>query len=241
MTLLRNLARRKLRTSLTVLGITIGIWALVVFSSMANKINTLVGSGSDYYVGKVIVSDGSNNGIGIGVVPIDLTLADQIRLLPDVAAVDPQVQMPFEAVDFAAFGMPKIIVGAVAGADGGLDEFIVAPAQGRLLTADDEGAQVVVLGSDLAREFGVARGRLDRSARRAIRGDRGPAADADRPGLDGDRAPGSGPGAVPRPPCRRSSAPRSRPAPSRPRSSCIPRRVPTPRRWRRASKPPRPT
>ena len=39
MTLLRELGRRKLRTSLTVLGITIGIWALVVFSSMANKIN----------------------------------------------------------------------------------------------------------------------------------------------------------------------------------------------------------
>ena len=35
---LRNLGRRKVRTSLTVLGITIGIWALVVFGSMANKI-----------------------------------------------------------------------------------------------------------------------------------------------------------------------------------------------------------
>jgi ABC-type antimicrobial peptide transport system permease subunit len=35
---LRNVGRRKLRTALTVLGITIGIWALVVFSSMANKI-----------------------------------------------------------------------------------------------------------------------------------------------------------------------------------------------------------
>ena len=42
MRLLRQLARRKLRTTLTILGITIGIWALVVFSSMANKINALV-------------------------------------------------------------------------------------------------------------------------------------------------------------------------------------------------------
>src|SRR3954469_21623767 len=158
MSLLRELSRRKLRTTLTILGIVIGIWALVVFSAMANKINALVSSGSDYYIGKVIVSDGSNNGIGIGVVPIDVSLADQIRALPDVAAVDPQVQMPFDAVDFASFGMPKIIVGAVAGADGGLDEFTVTPAQGRLLTAEDEGSQVVVLGSDLAREFGVGVG-----------------------------------------------------------------------------------
>ena len=34
--LLRDLGRRRLRTTLTILGITIGIWALVVFGSMAN-------------------------------------------------------------------------------------------------------------------------------------------------------------------------------------------------------------
>ena len=39
---LRNLGRRHVRTILTILGITIGIWALVVFGSMANKINALV-------------------------------------------------------------------------------------------------------------------------------------------------------------------------------------------------------
>ena len=48
MRLLRELSRRKLRTTLTILGITIGIWALVVFSSMANKINALVEGGSQY-------------------------------------------------------------------------------------------------------------------------------------------------------------------------------------------------
>ena len=32
MTLLRDLSRRKLRTTLTIVGITIGIWAFVVFS-----------------------------------------------------------------------------------------------------------------------------------------------------------------------------------------------------------------
>ena len=56
MRLLRNLGRRKVRTTLTILGITIGIWALVVFGSMANKINALVAGGSDFYAGKVTVS-----------------------------------------------------------------------------------------------------------------------------------------------------------------------------------------
>jgi deazaflavin-dependent oxidoreductase (nitroreductase family) len=47
MRLLRELSRRKLRTTLTIVGITIGVWALVVFSSLANQINGLVGMGSD--------------------------------------------------------------------------------------------------------------------------------------------------------------------------------------------------
>ena len=53
MRILRELSRRKLRTSLTVIGITIGIWALVVFSSMANQINGLVGMGSEFYADKI--------------------------------------------------------------------------------------------------------------------------------------------------------------------------------------------
>ena len=53
---LRNLGRRQVRTTLTILGITIGIWALVVFGSMANKINALVAGGSTYYADKITVS-----------------------------------------------------------------------------------------------------------------------------------------------------------------------------------------
>jgi putative ABC transport system permease protein len=159
MRVLRELSRRRLRTSLTILGITIGIWALVVFSSMANKINGFVDSGADFYVGKIIVSDASAGGIGVGVVPIDLGVVDDIRSMPGVAAVDPQVQVPFGETEFSGFGMPKIITGRVAGADAGLDRSIPKAAQGRLLTADDEGSNVTVLGSDLARELATGVGR----------------------------------------------------------------------------------
>jgi putative ABC transport system permease protein len=54
--------------------------------------------------------------------------------------------------------MPKTIIGGVAGADAGRATFIFEPAQGRLLTAEDEGSKVTVLGSDLARELGLAAG-----------------------------------------------------------------------------------
>lgn len=162
MRLLRELSRRRLRTTLTVLGITIGIWALVVFSSMANKINGFVDSGSDYFIGKIIVSDASASGIGLGVVPLDLAVADEIRALPGVAAVDAEVQVPYDDAGGAAFGMPKIIVGRVAGADEGLDQSSADLAEGRLLSAADEASRVTVLGSDLARELGARPGdRLD--------------------------------------------------------------------------------
>jgi putative ABC transport system permease protein len=158
MRVLRELTRRRLRTSLTILGITIGIWALVVFSSMANKINGFVDSGAAFYVGKIIVSDASAGGIGVGVVPVDLAVVDDIRSLPGVAAVDPQVQVPFGETEFSGFGMPKIITGRVAGADVGLDRSVTRVAQGRLLGPDDEGSRVVVLGSDLARDLGATVG-----------------------------------------------------------------------------------
>jgi putative ABC transport system permease protein len=158
MRIVRELSRRRLRTTLTILGITIGIWALVVFSSMANKINGYVDSGGDYYIGKIIVSDASTGGIGVGVVPMDLSVADGIRAMPGVAAVSPQIQVPYEEVEFSGFGMPKIITGSVAGSDQGLDKSGIEVAQGRLLAADDEGSRVVVLGSDLARDLGGAIG-----------------------------------------------------------------------------------
>src|SRR4051794_38544584 len=91
MTLLRELSRRKLRTTLTIVGITIGIWTLVVFSSMANKINSFVGSGSEFYAGKIVVTDGES----FGTSPMRLDAVDAIAELDGVAAVDPQVQIPW--------------------------------------------------------------------------------------------------------------------------------------------------
>ena len=69
MKLLRNLSRRKLRTVLTISGITIGIWALVVFGSMANKINSLVDGGSQYFGDKIVV-DAMPRAVAFGSAPM---------------------------------------------------------------------------------------------------------------------------------------------------------------------------
>ena len=152
---LRNLARRKVRTSLTVIGITIGIWALVVFGSMANKIGALVEGGSTYYADKITLSDSSGALGGFAAVPMSLRTAERVRALDGVAAVAPAVMMLMEDQASAmTMGVPPMITGGVAGADEGRETFVIRWAEGRDLTAADEGSDVAVLGSDIARKEG---------------------------------------------------------------------------------------
>jgi putative ABC transport system permease protein len=153
MRLIRELSRRKLRTTLTILGITIGIWSLVVFSSLANKINSFVDAGSTLYAGKIIVTDGEP----FGTTPIRLSAVADIAALPGVEAVDPQVQVSWTADSSqAGFGVPKTVIGLIPGADEG-HAFKLEIATGRALTAADTG-DVVVLGADLAKEYAVVAG-----------------------------------------------------------------------------------
>ena len=153
MRVLRELSRRKLRTSLTVIGITIGIWALVVFSSMASQMNSLVGMGSDFYADKVVVTDGE----AFGSSPMRISAVDTIGTLDDVAAVAPRVEFLWEADPPVGFSTPHLVLGVIPGADAGHATFELEPATGRMLAPDDSG-NVVVLGTTVARKHGVVAG-----------------------------------------------------------------------------------
>ena len=154
MRLVRDLGRRKLRSFLTITGIAIGIMALVVFGSMANKMNALIGGGSKYYADKVVVSVGSMYGGTIQ--PLALSDVDKIRATEGVAVATPTIDMMLAADGGgASMGTPEMITGGVAGGDKGLESFKIDLAQGRELTAADEGSKVTVLGSDLARRLNV--------------------------------------------------------------------------------------
>jgi putative ABC transport system permease protein len=153
MRLLRELTRRKLRTTLTVVGITIGIWALVVFSSMANQINGLVSMGTEFYANKITVTDG----VAFGTSPMRLTDADTIAGVEGVAAVDPRVEIMWEADPAVGFSVPDTLNGGIPGADAGFESFQLELATGRTLTTEDTG-NVVVLGSSLAREHAAVAG-----------------------------------------------------------------------------------
>lgn len=153
MRILRELSRRKLRTSLTITGITIGIWALVVFSSLANQINGLVGMGSEYFADKIVVTDG----VAFGSSPMRLDDVEIIAGLDGVGAVQPKVEIPWDPDPAIGFGAPDFLVGTIPGADAGFETLTLELATGRQLTAEDTG-NVVVLGSTIARKYGVVAG-----------------------------------------------------------------------------------
>jgi putative ABC transport system permease protein len=155
MRLLRQLARRKLRSTLTILGITVGIWALVLFGSMANKINGLVSGASAAYEGKVAVTDASNSTIGLGISPMRITVADEVAGVDGVAAAIPEIQMIYDPSAGGSFGIADTVQGRVAATDTRPGESPVVAAEGRLLTADDEGSMVAVFGRTLADKKGA--------------------------------------------------------------------------------------
>lgn len=157
MRLLRNLSRRKLRTGLTVAGITIGIWALVVFSAMATKMDSLVQGGVRYYADKIVVTGGQLQSATS--LPMHLGDGTTIAGVDGVAAVVPGISVALDTTPSGvSFGPGAQIAGAVYGADQGLETFTTELASGRQLTAADEGRDVAVLGSDIAKQHDVTTG-----------------------------------------------------------------------------------
>ncbi len=149
MQILRNVFRRKLRVFLTIFGITIGVLALVVMGSMAEKINLLVSGGTRYYADKVTVSaEGSSAMFSSG--PLSLSKLGEIKAVPGVAEVSGQIGTLLSTESGMSFGMPAMIAGSDMRGDQ-LESFKVTYAQGRALTSADVGS--VVVGSDLVKKL----------------------------------------------------------------------------------------
>jgi putative ABC transport system permease protein len=149
MQVLRNVFRRKLRVFLTIAGIAIGVLALVVMGSMAEKINLLVSGGTRYYSDKVIVNaEGSGQMYSTG--PVSLSKLEQIKAVPGVAEVSGQVSALLETGSSMSMGMPAMIVGSDMRGDN-LESFKINYAQGRAIGPNDAGS--VNVGSDLVNKL----------------------------------------------------------------------------------------
>ena len=150
MRLLRNVFRRKLRAFLTIFGITIGVFALVVMGSMAEKINLLVSGGTRYYADKVTVADASASSMSFSA-PLPVSKVDEIEKVKGVAAASATITMLLEKQSSAvSMGMPDMIIGSdMRGSQ--YESFKITYTKGRALRAEDRGK--VVLGSDIAKKL----------------------------------------------------------------------------------------
>jgi putative ABC transport system permease protein len=154
MEIIRNLTRRKLRNTLTISGIVIGVLALVTMGSLAEKFNALLAGGANYFGSNIQVSDdtaGAFGGFGGGGL-LSLDKVQQIEAVPGVAAAFPEVSVSAKpgATNVVSFGVPDFIASSNA-QENNYGTFHTNLARGREVNADGSGE--VVLGADFAAEF----------------------------------------------------------------------------------------
>ncbi len=111
MEIFRNLWRRKLRTTLTVTGIVMGIFALTTMGAMAEHFDALIAGGITYYSSTVMVSD-ANSGGAFGGGYMALSTLSQIQRVEGVRAVSPVVEATAKpgSTSVVSMGMPDYIM-----------------------------------------------------------------------------------------------------------------------------------
>ena len=145
----RNLARRKLRNGLTILGIVIGVLALTTMGALAEKSNSLIDGGVRYFSDHVTVAADANGGFG-GVLPV--AKVAEIQRVPGVRAACATTGVSAKTdLDFSVTIGPGDTVIAEQPGCTRYSNFQFSYASGRAI--DDTGTGQVVLGSDITREF----------------------------------------------------------------------------------------
>jgi putative ABC transport system permease protein len=149
MEIVRNVARHKLRSFLTIAGIVIGVLALTTMGAMAENFNALLDGGVKYFGSSIQVGppDGQQSASLLSIAKVD-----EIKRIDGVAAAFPTYGFqakPGAAPSFS-FGVPDTIIAADP-AENNWGTLKVTIAQGRELSSTATGE--VVLGSTIAKEF----------------------------------------------------------------------------------------
>ncbi len=110
MEILRNIARHKLRSTLTITGIVIGVLALTTMGALAENFNALIDGGVKYFGGSIQV--GPPDGQAAALLPI--SKIDEIKKVEGVAAAFAgySFQAKPGGAGVVSFGVPDTIVGA---------------------------------------------------------------------------------------------------------------------------------
>jgi len=155
MKILRSIFRRKIRASLTIFGIAIGIFAFVVMGSMAEKLNKLVSGGLDYYGTRITVQDAKAQMSFFSSNPISISKIDEIKKIEGVKSAYPSISLLIEEAGAVNFGVPPMIGGGDPRQE--VDEtYEISYAKGRAIKVGD--VRKVVLGQDLMRDLNATVG-----------------------------------------------------------------------------------
>lgn len=148
MEILRNIGRHKLRSTLTISGIVIGVLALTTMGAIAENFNALLDGGVKYFSSNVQV--GPPDGESAALLPI--SKIDEIKQVDGVATAFPSYSFTAKpgGVQVVSFGFPDLII-AGDPAENDWAALKTTVAQGHLLDPGSTGQ--VVLGSTIDKEF----------------------------------------------------------------------------------------
>jgi putative ABC transport system permease protein len=148
MEILRNIWRRKLRSVLTISGITIGVLALTTMGALSENFNALLNGGVTYFGSNVQVGPPEGQSASL----LAISKIDEIKQVQGVAAAFPGYNFSAKPgqVTVVSFGIPDEIV-AGDPQENNWAALKTTTAQGHQLDANSTGQ--VVLGSTIDKEF----------------------------------------------------------------------------------------
>lgn len=149
MGVLRDLFRRKGRSLLTITGIAVGVFALVVLGAASEWNNVYSAKLAEFYESAITVAeqdDMSYFGLPNGTRPLSMKKVDEVAAYPGVAAAFPQISMLLD--DEFLSVMPPMIMSMAPGMP---DYETLGVTEGRGIRGDERG--VTVLGFDLAKRL----------------------------------------------------------------------------------------
>jgi putative ABC transport system permease protein len=147
MEILRNVARHKLRSFLTISGIVIGVLALTTMGALAENFNALLDGGVTYFGGSIQV--GAPDGASVPLLPI--SKIDEIKQVQGVVAAFPNYSFPAKPGQISfSFGVPDTIA-AGDPAENQWGNFKLTYKEGH--GVDASSTDQVVLGTTIAKEF----------------------------------------------------------------------------------------
>lgn len=154
MSILRDIFRRRARSILTISGIAVGVFTLVVLGAVAENENVYMSKMVGYYKNVVIITEKNDTnmfGMANGNRPLSIKTVDRLREYPGVGAAFPHVALLLDPKYISA--IPPLIMSVAAG-ETRYEPWKVS--QGRLVQSNETG--VTMIGPDLAKRLHVGVG-----------------------------------------------------------------------------------